>query len=125
MCPCPTLQVRGCPPPSHGRGQDGSLLLLLYDSFIHSFTPVYPDAIQVASLPHLGSAEFLDIRSSETRLDAWACATATIIVLGRVDEPDGGDAIRRNAEPPRVLPDGFLVRSKIQTTIHGPKAAIY
>src|SRR5271165_4122951 len=34
-------------PPSHGRGQDGSLFLLLYDSFIHSFTPVYPDAIQV------------------------------------------------------------------------------
>jgi hypothetical protein len=20
MCPCPTLQVRGCPPPSHGSG---------------------------------------------------------------------------------------------------------
>src|SRR5271169_2485598 len=33
-------------PPSHGRGRDGSLFLLLYDSFIHSFTPVYPDAIQ-------------------------------------------------------------------------------
>jgi hypothetical protein len=52
MCPCPTLQVRGCPPPSHGRGQDGSLFLLLYDSFIHYFTPVYPDAIRVGNLPH-------------------------------------------------------------------------
>jgi hypothetical protein len=27
------------------RGQSGSLLLSLYDSFIHYFTPVYPDAI--------------------------------------------------------------------------------
>jgi hypothetical protein len=52
MCPCPTLQVRGYPPPSHGRGQDGSLFLLLYDSFIHYFTPVYPDAIQIDNLPH-------------------------------------------------------------------------
>ena len=38
------------PPPSHG--QDGSLFLLLYDSFIHYFTPVYPDAIQAEGLPH-------------------------------------------------------------------------
>jgi regulatory LuxR family protein len=35
------------------RGQDGSLLLILYDSFIHYFTPVYPDAIQAEGLPHL------------------------------------------------------------------------
>jgi len=28
------------------RGQDGSLLLILYDSFIHDSTPVYPDAPQ-------------------------------------------------------------------------------
>jgi hypothetical protein len=55
MCPCPTLQVRGCPPPSHGWGQDGSLFLLLYDSLIHYFTPVYPDAIQINYLPHRGS----------------------------------------------------------------------
>ena len=33
------------------RGQDGSLLLFLYDSFIHYFTPVYPDAIQANRLP--------------------------------------------------------------------------
>jgi hypothetical protein len=33
MCPCTTLQVRGCAPPSHGRGQDGSLFPLLYDFF--------------------------------------------------------------------------------------------
>jgi hypothetical protein len=36
------------PPPSHGWGQDGSLFLFLYDSFIHYFTPVYPDAIQAS-----------------------------------------------------------------------------
>jgi hypothetical protein len=31
-------------------GQDGSLFL--YDSFIHYFTPVYPDAIRINNLPH-------------------------------------------------------------------------
>jgi hypothetical protein len=45
------------PPPSHGWGQDGSLFLLLYDSFIHYFTPVYPDAIQAGSLPHKAFSE--------------------------------------------------------------------
>jgi hypothetical protein len=45
-----TRYLRGCPPPSHGRGQDGSLFLLLYDSFIHYFTPVYPDVIQIDNL---------------------------------------------------------------------------
>ena len=34
------------------RGQDGSLLLFLYDSFIHYFTPVYPDAIQTEGPRH-------------------------------------------------------------------------
>jgi len=45
ICPCPTLPVQphGCP--HLARGQSGSLLLSLYDSFIHYFTPVYPDAI--------------------------------------------------------------------------------
>jgi hypothetical protein len=33
------------------RGQDGFAIPFLYDSFIHDFTPVYPDAIQVANLP--------------------------------------------------------------------------
>jgi hypothetical protein len=42
--PCPTLPVqpRDCP---HMARQSGSLFLSLYDSFIHYFTPVYPDAI--------------------------------------------------------------------------------
>src|SRR5713101_7366793 len=53
MCPCPTLQVRGCPPPSHGSGSGWFATPLLYDSFIHYFTPVYPDAIQATSLPHV------------------------------------------------------------------------
>ena len=42
-CPCPTLRVRRYRPTHMARGQDGSLLLL-YDSFIHYSTPVYPDA---------------------------------------------------------------------------------
>src|ERR1039458_7206354 len=46
MCPCPTLQVRGCPPPSHGLGSGWFATPFLYDSLIHYFTPVYPDAIQ-------------------------------------------------------------------------------
>src|ERR1039458_729798 len=50
MCPCPTLQVRGCPPPSHGSGSGWFATPFLYDSFIHYFTPVYPDAIQAKGL---------------------------------------------------------------------------
>jgi hypothetical protein len=46
MCPCPTLQVRGCPPPSHGSGSGWFATPFLCDSSIHCFTPVYPDAIQ-------------------------------------------------------------------------------
>ncbi len=45
-CPYPTLQVRGFPPPSHGLGSGWFATPFLYDSFIHYFTPVYPDAIQ-------------------------------------------------------------------------------
>jgi len=32
------------------RGQDGFASPFLYDSFIHYFTPVYPDAIQAIRL---------------------------------------------------------------------------
>src|SRR6202008_679609 len=43
---CRTLRLRSCDRPRMTRGQDGSLLLILYDSFIHDSTPVYPDAPQ-------------------------------------------------------------------------------
>src|ERR1051325_10465424 len=43
---CPTLRLQSCGRPRMTRGQDGSLLLILYDSFIHDSTPVYPDAPQ-------------------------------------------------------------------------------
>jgi hypothetical protein len=33
------------------RGQDGSLLLFLYDSFIHYSMPVYPDARKESTMP--------------------------------------------------------------------------
>src|ERR1035437_2891192 len=46
MCPCPTLQVRGCPTALTWLGARMVRLLFLYDSLIHYFTPVYPDAIQ-------------------------------------------------------------------------------
>jgi len=44
--PLSTLRVRPHDRPRMTRGQDGSLLLILYDSFIHDSTPVYPDAPQ-------------------------------------------------------------------------------
>ena len=47
-CPYPTLQVRGFPPPSHGLGSGWFATPFLYDSFIHYFTPVYPNAIQAS-----------------------------------------------------------------------------
>ena len=42
--PLSTLRLRSCGRPRMTRGQDGSLLLFLYDSFIHYSMPVYPDA---------------------------------------------------------------------------------
>jgi len=36
------------------QGQDGFAIPFLYDSFIHYFTPVYPDAIQAKGLLHSG-----------------------------------------------------------------------
>src|SRR5665811_1883840 len=43
-CPYPTLRVRRYRRPHMARGQDGFAIPFLYDSFIHYFTPVYPDA---------------------------------------------------------------------------------
>jgi len=41
------------------RGQDGFASPFLYDSFIHYFTPVYPDAIQAkAPAPPLQAIHF-------------------------------------------------------------------
>ena len=40
------------PPPSHGPGSGWFATPFLHDSFIHYFTPVYPDAIQAEGLPH-------------------------------------------------------------------------
>jgi hypothetical protein len=63
---CPTLQVQPHDRPRMARGQSGSLLLSLYVSFIHYFTPVYPDAIharvrapgfrRVGNVEHLAAA---------------------------------------------------------------------
>jgi hypothetical protein len=40
------------PPPSHGSRSGWFATPFLYDSFIHYFTPVYPDAIQAGGLRH-------------------------------------------------------------------------
>jgi hypothetical protein len=44
-----SLQVRRYRRDRKGRAQNGSLLPFLYHSFIHYFTPVYPDAVQSRS----------------------------------------------------------------------------
>jgi hypothetical protein len=48
------------PPPSHGPGSGWIATPFLHDSFIHYFTPVYPDAIQAEGLPHKALPRFLD-----------------------------------------------------------------
>jgi hypothetical protein len=49
--PLSTLRLRSCGRPRMTRGQDGSLLLILYDSFIHYSLPVYPDAHEESTMP--------------------------------------------------------------------------
>ena len=49
--PLSTLRLRSCGRPRMTRGQDGSLLLFLYDSFIHYSMPVYPDARKESTMP--------------------------------------------------------------------------
>ena len=44
--PLSNASSAGLPPPSHGSGPGWFATPFLYDSFIHYFTPVYPDTIQ-------------------------------------------------------------------------------
>ena len=54
ICPCPNASSAAfARAPSHGSGSGWFATPFLYDSFIHYFTPVYPDAIQATGLPHL------------------------------------------------------------------------
>src|ERR1700674_1497742 len=50
--PLPNASSAALQPPSHGSRSGRFATPFLYDSFIHYFTPVYPDAIQVTNLPH-------------------------------------------------------------------------
>ena len=50
------------PPPSHGPGSGWIATPFLHDSFIHYFTPVYPDAIQAEGLPHTAYVEVFNIQ---------------------------------------------------------------
>src|ERR1700675_197270 len=52
--PLPNASSAALQPPSHGSRSGRFATPFLYDSFIHYFTPVYPDAIQVNNLPHSG-----------------------------------------------------------------------
>ena len=56
------------------RGQDGFAIPFLYDSFIHDFTPVYPDAIQAGGLSHR-VAEYVSelLKWANARLSAASC----------------------------------------------------
>jgi segregation and condensation protein A len=51
--PLPNASSASLPPPSHGSRSGWFATPFLYDSFIHYFTPVYPDAIQAIGLRHL------------------------------------------------------------------------
>jgi len=63
---CRTLRLRSCNRPRMTRGQDGSLLLIPYDSFIHDSTPVYPDAPQSRALDPQPSQERMKIMATHT-----------------------------------------------------------
>ena len=53
------------PPPPHGSGSGWFATPFLYDSFIHYFTPVYPDA----SRP--GGLSYLRANSRVTMMAVW------------------------------------------------------
>jgi hypothetical protein len=84
------------PPPSHGSGSGWFATPFLYDSFIHYFTPVYPDAIHAKAcatnvkFQHTcihsgytsaaGTKEKLRVtRSFTRRVDGPQCAVATVL----------------------------------------------
>ena len=64
------------------RGQDGSLLLFLYDSFIHYSMPVYPDARKESTMPDNTTTDthtkgevpyvLLKVTPSDIELTDWA-----------------------------------------------------
>jgi hypothetical protein len=58
MCPSPTLQVQPYDCPHMVGARMVRYSFLLYDSFIHYSTPVYPDAIQVGNLRPIGNRPF-------------------------------------------------------------------
>ena len=51
------------PPPSHGSGSGWFATPFLYDSFIHYFTPVYPDAIQIVNLRPIVNRPVIAVRA--------------------------------------------------------------
>src|SRR6266853_1056453 len=65
ICPCPTLQVR--PLRRAALTWLGVRMVatpFLYDSFLHYFTPVYPDAIQAEACPTAPQTPAVSFRSS-------------------------------------------------------------
>ena len=74
--PLSTLRLRSCGRPRMTRGQDGSLLLFLYDSFIHYSMPVYPDARKESTMPDNPNMEHenapLDAEDWENALAPYA-----------------------------------------------------
>ena len=111
MCPMPTLQVhplrRAC---THmTRGQDGSLLLFLYDSFIHYFTPVYPDAIQTrVSAPRASAIWYGKVISSQFLVDHLRFSPRAIYIVkaAAVKRKDAG---RKANDVPR----GSLIYARL------------
>ena len=109
MCPYPTLQVRGYAHRPHmARGQDGFASPFLYDSFIHYFTPVYPDAIQGGALYYLRpvSLRAAQIFSGDLAfglIDQKRCKVASGRQGGCQDYPDQGQVALTDAALETVM----------------------
>src|SRR5215831_17136544 len=69
------------PPPSHGSGSGWFATPFLYDSFIHYFTPVYPDANQPCRLLQCHPA-YIDLSESAQKSEPRGGGTRTIQTLG-------------------------------------------
>ena len=64
--PLPNASARSLPPPSHGSRSGWFATPFLYDSFIHYFTPVYPDAIQARMPTPLAELNLISSTSPST-----------------------------------------------------------
>jgi hypothetical protein len=69
------VPAQSCGRPRMTRGQDGSLLLFLYDSFIHYSMPVYPDARKESTMQDNPNTDNIDNQAQlDVDRDDWEFA---------------------------------------------------